>query len=747
MITFIRATPYRIVLQVISFLAAYLFAFNVSRAQLTPEIQEICEIQHSSGWVRFNGRAPVDAKTLFVDHKQKFGLGRLDSMHLVSSKTDTYGYTHHRFKQYHDGIRVEGAMFIVHERNGRAIKANGKIASNMHMQTKPHIAKQSALMKAVESVPSKQYAWEDKEFEQFTKEIAKDPSATNFPKVDLIITRRFDSLEVATNNLVLAYRVTVPTLDQPGGYAVYVGARDGNIIRRVPLARGCTAAQANTIYNGEKTINTVWNGSAWTLKDDCQTTTIETMAYNTQTTQDDVTHTSTDWTSNSALTPYTQAHWCAMKAYEYFDVQGLSDYSEYDSRMLTVVGGTEGVHWWGAINKRYIQITNTTGVFSTDWPSTLDVIGHEWAHAVTEMAIGMESGSYPVGEFGAVYESFGYIFGEAVEWFAKETTIPTELIGGQETFYEQYQKKLCERGVAYLDTYCDDNWEATDEFHARAGVQNNWFCLLVYGGEGHNDHCCDDRDYNVDDIGLEKAAKITFRNLTTYITEASNYVDARLGSIEAAEDEYGQGNEYNQVIEAWNAVGVYDNEVGWDFRLCGVFTVDREIKAMNNIVAGDLCTTIEPSEISVGADVEFKAGNKVRLTQGFVANSGCYFRASIVGDFCTELFNKQLGYSADTRSNNTTLTRADVALMPTMLITPNPIDGEAIVHYTLERQSIVNLSIIDLNGVVVLKNPSINHSSKGKYTQLIDTQGLNQGVYFCLLESNGVTISMKLIIQ
>jgi len=70
----------------------------------------------------------------------------------------------------------------------------------------------------------------------------------------------------------------------------------------------------------------------------------------------------------------------------------------------------------------------------------------------------------------------------------------------------------------------------------------------------------------VDSIGIEKAARITYRTLSVYLTENSQYADARMASIQAATDLFGHcSNEMIQTVNAWYAVGigmaVADNDV------------------------------------------------------------------------------------------------------------------------------------------------------------------------------------------
>lgn len=58
-------------------------------------------------------------------------------------------------------------------------------------------------------------------------------------------------------------------------------------------------------------------------------------------------------------------------------------------------------------------------------------------------------------------------------------------------------------------------------------------------------------------IGIEKAAKITYRTLTVYLDETSDYNDARTWSLQSAADLYGIcSNEWLMTNNAWAEVGL-----------------------------------------------------------------------------------------------------------------------------------------------------------------------------------------------
>ena len=108
------------------------------------------------------------------------------------------------------------------------------------------------------------------------------------------------------------------------------------------------------------------------------------------------------------------------------------------------------------------------------------------------------------------------------------------------------------------DTYLGTNWATgpgdNGGVHTNSGVQNFWYYLLCQGGSGTNDN---GNAYTVSGIGVSSAEKIVYRSLTTYLTPTSQYADARVGAIQAAQDLFGAcAPEVIAVTNAWYAVGV-----------------------------------------------------------------------------------------------------------------------------------------------------------------------------------------------
>lgn len=695
----------------ILFFTIGLFAPPALIAQLASSVGEICHIVHPSGWVRFKEEINVSTDRVFGQYSQLFGLGNGGEMRIVKATHDKLGYIHTRYQQYHDEVIIQGAVFIIHEKSGRAVKANGRLVRDFERSSRPNLSKQQALERAMQSIDGGQFAWQNANAEGFMQEVLGDSSASHFPDPTLMFTRRDDDQDVVAENLVLAYYVHITTVQPSASYDVYIDAIDGSLVKKIRNTTGCFDAQANTLYNGEQTIHVATLGSDYVLEDDCQGTLIHTRSIegllSSNPTQHNVTHGDLDWTDGANLDPYTQTHWAGMMTYAYF--KGAFNYSGYDdagATMLHLVGGDDATNWYSQYE--CVQITNPTDLteYFTNWPNSLDIIGHEWAHALTVSASGLMTSS----EQGALYESFGDILGSMVECYGEGLYDPNnqypceDFIIGEEALTALYQRDMINpHAHSQPDTYYGRYWADATGNHSRGGVQNRWFTLLALGSDGQkiNNHWCSPYTYNVAKIGKEKAALVAFRNLVDYIIPSSNYVDAMLGSLEAANDLFNSQhlteNDVQQIAEAWKAVGVYPNKVGYDYKRCMTYTsqsTETRLEAINTIRAGMVCGIESANVLEAGTDLVYVAGNQVHLVNEFHAKSGSSFHAYIA-DPCATFFPKSVGNltNRDGRKNskNEGLPPLSAMADPTILVVPNPLSLYGEVRFAVTEMARLNI--------------------------------------------------------
>ncbi len=702
-------------------------------AQMKQDIQKFARIDSPRGWITFNDSTTLRGSTIFETHSEEFGLGPSDEMRLIRSSRDRTGIVHYRYQQYHDGLAIDGAVFIIHENNGRASTANGRIVSDLHINTTPHLNMEDALDKALRSVPADRYAWEDMGMEQRIKELRKDEHATYYPNPTLVLAMRDPLNDVHGKNLVLAYRVEVMCADPLQGYSVYIDAIDGKLLNKQSLFAGCTNATAVTMYNGVQTIVTdSVAATEFQLRDSCRGGGIVTLKYISPSTTD-VLNSTTTWPAADSM--YTQAHWAAMMTYDYFyNEHGRNSYDDSGGVMEQIVGfgtASQFVDWRVTLAQ--------PSAFSPNWQNSLDIIGHEWTHALVAATAHLGGADYSESKY--LNESFADVFGSMVECYAESkfdsTKVCDDFLIGEDvdpTMSSLFNRNMCQpEAQGGSGTYGGTNWTGSPgpDTYPRSGVQNKWFCLLANGGADTNTHPCRPYEFNVEGIGRAKAARIAYQNLTNYLTPTATYGDARRGSIAAAlADSTLDSSDVAQVIEAWNAVGVYDDH---SLLVCGTFdslSTPDVFQALYELRADTLCKNPDSTVVRNGGHVEFVAGNVIRIGSRFRARRGSYFRAYI--EEPCEGWNVA---KANTVGDHRDVTTRPVVNPPELRAIPNPFDQQVELRFTLYNPSMVAIELYNTYGMLVRTVLESDYHNRGTYSTALTKQALASGAYLCVLRT------------
>ena len=192
----------------------------------------------------------------------------------------------------------------------------------------------------------------------------------------------------------------------------------------------------------------------------------------------------------------------------------------------------------------------------------LDVAGHEMTHGVTSHTAGL----LYLGESGGLNEANSDIFGTMVEFSAANPKDPGDYYIGENIVKPTYGAPSLRRmDQPSSDGGSYDCWTygmGTDDVHYTSGVGNHFFYLLsegtgprTIGGLPHNGIACDGSSFS--GIGRDTAVRIWYRSLTSYLTSASGYIEARDATIQAARDLYpSTPATCDAVVRAWDAVGV-----------------------------------------------------------------------------------------------------------------------------------------------------------------------------------------------
>lgn len=504
-------------------------------------------------YIRFKTGFEKDLDSFFPWFKKVFSIDNAVKFNFIRSERDDLGHVHYRYSQSYNGVKIEHSTWILHTKNGMVYSANGMIHKNLEGNT-GGISENEALNKAKDYVGADLYKWELPEEEAHVKWETNDPNATYYPEGELVyVTSDYSYTEKSYR---LAYKFNIYAQAPLFRGDIYVDAATGEIIYENEMVHHANeTGTASTVYSGNQSIVADSFGGGYRLRETTRGNGVNTYDMNEGTSYGasvDFTDIDNFWDNvNANLDEYaTDAHWGAEMTYDYFFLQhgrnsidgngfALNSYVHYDNNYANAF-------WDGQ------RMTYGDGDGAWNPLTALDIAGHEITHGLTTFTADLVYQA----ESGALNESFSDIFGTCVENYARPANW-NWLVG--EDIGSALRSMSNPNAYGDPDTYFGNNWASltggdNGGVHTNSGVQNFWFYLLTQGGTGTNDNS---DAYSVNGQGFTKASSIAFRNLTVYLTDNSDYADARFYSIQSAVDLYGACSpEVEATTDAWYAVGV-----------------------------------------------------------------------------------------------------------------------------------------------------------------------------------------------
>lgn len=491
----------------------------------------------------------TDSKNLL---RTVLNMSENDDYKTIRSERDQIGFTHERFQQHYKGIKVEYGVYITHAKNGTIVSLSGEYKVIKDVNITPSISVEDAIKNAVAFVGAKKYMWET--------------DNSYYPKGELVIVKNdYDKHPKENHEMVLAYKLNIYATYPLSRAFIYVDAHTGKVVHRNDIIKHAVASGTlATRYSGSRNSNTDSYNGSYRLRDYSRGNGVETydmnMGINYNAAVDFVDNdnnwTAAEWNNAAKDNAAFDAQWGAQMTYDYFyqtynrnsfDNNGaaIKSYVHFD---LVEYGypNNDNAFWDGQ------RMTYGDGT-SLDPLTTLDIAAHEIGHAVCTYTANLTY-SY---ESGALNEAYSDIWAASVEYFAapeKSTWILGEDLGT--TVRSLENPNVANQPDTYQGTYWATGSADNGGVHTNSGVLNHWFYILSVGKSGTNDN---NDSYNVTGIGIDKAAAISYRTESQYLTSSSNYADCRTKSIQAAEDLYGAGSdEVIQTTNAFYAIGVGD---------------------------------------------------------------------------------------------------------------------------------------------------------------------------------------------
>ena len=518
------------------------------------------------------------------------GKAGLDSRHGFSigkQHPGTTGTTISRVDHTFKGVRVfQSESVVVSGPHGNLISESASDRRNGlakgDLDVTPRISGKDAIAKVLKSVSPKGKPIDPPFAELIVYPVISEQriaSAVNKAEDKLNAT----DIEQVVTGYKLAYLVTTRMIDgnTPQYHNTIVSAVDGSVLEQWNMVQ-TVIGTGNSQYNGTVPISTTQTATGFSMIDGTRGTggTFGAMA---------ITNANHGTTAGAVYTNSTNT-WGDGKQY----IAGGST--------VNANGQTAAVNaLWGLMNT-YDMLKNTLGWQSLDGHNTatyiaahvntaydnayysdtckcmyigdgssfnslgsIDVIGHEMSHGVTAATSNL---TYR-GESGGLNESSSDIGGEMVEAYARNGGTGAVIPAGNDWVMG---KEISKTGtpLRYLykpsrDGASPDAWSkriGSLDVHYSSGPNNRMFYFLSQGSSSVSTS-----DYysgyltqaprNMTGIGNDKAYRIWFKAATTKFTSSTNYADARLKMIAAAQELYGVGSvEAKAVQRAYAAINV-----------------------------------------------------------------------------------------------------------------------------------------------------------------------------------------------
>jgi len=469
-----------------------------------------------------------------------------DELRLEKSEKDQLNFLHDKYQQYYKKVKVEGAVYSAHSRNNVVESYSGEFKGIRNFDVTPSISAVQGLQNAINHVGAKLYAWD--------KSVRDGYPDYKYPTGELVIIGGAADDNI---DLTLAWKYDIFAADPLYRAEVFIDARTGEYVKENQLLHDInTTSTGVTLFNGTQSFTSDYTGTSYRLRQTVSGGGVQTYTLKNGTTYllaADITSSSANsWSDATAV----QAHWGAEQTWAFY-------FNKFNRNSFNNTGGVikSYVHYsnnyvnafWDGSRMTYGDGDLTQGYRPL---VSLDICGHEITHGVTTYSANLTYSN----ESGALNESFSDIFGECIENYAKGSndwmmSCDIGVNGVCGAFRNMANPNQYSDPDTYKGTFWLTGTSDNGGVHTNSGVQNKWFYILTTGESGTNDL---GYNYSVAGIGIDKAAKIAYRNLTVYLTASSNYAAARAGAIQAATDLYGVGTpEVTATTEAWNAVGVY----------------------------------------------------------------------------------------------------------------------------------------------------------------------------------------------
>ncbi|MGW6474223.1 M4 family metallopeptidase [Streptomyces nigra] len=472
---------------------------------------------------------------------QRIGLGGKEKLLVKDVVKDADGTTHTRYERTYAGLPVLGGDLVVHDKSGRTTVTRASKATLALNTLSPKITKSAAAGTAL--------------------------AASKKTKVKGAETERAPRLVVwaGAGKPVLAWETVVEGVQKDGTPSELQVVTDAATGKQLLAAEKVHTGSGKGQFVGDVEIGTTQSGSTYQLVDpDRANQKTYDLNQGTSGTGTLFTDDNDVWGNgqpSDRQTAGVDVAYGAAATWDYFK----DSYGRNGIRNDGVAAYSRAHYGNNYVNAFWQDscfcMTYGDGSGNTHPLTALDVAAHEMSHGVTAATAGLVYS----GESGGLNEATSDIFAAAVEFHEDLPADPGDYFVGEKIDINGDGTPLRYMDKPSKDGASKDNWSSTlggIDVHYSSGPANHFFYLL---SEGSGPKTVNGVDYDsptydgqpVTGIGIENAAAIWYRALTTYMTSTTNYAGARTATLSAAADLFGAYSPtYLAVADAWAGINV-----------------------------------------------------------------------------------------------------------------------------------------------------------------------------------------------
>jgi len=584
----------------------------------------------------FEPQSALNAEDFVNTYFDELGLEKPEDLTSPRKFVSKNGWVRNRFKQKYRGLEVLGSSIVLHEKNGSIEKMTGNIFPDIALNINP-----SQSTSAIEHELIN-YIWQNSP--ESTSELIAIKEDFQIESMELkVMDRMYPSF---SGYYKLVYEViarrNIPKYDR---ISYFLDANTGELLSQ--MSHVCSISvegEANTKYYGtQKIITDSIAPNKFVLFDETR----DIVTLNAKESRrfdindyDDFEDEDNYWdNANEDMDEIAgDLHYCSAAYHDYmnetFGWKGVDGLGAETSQLIGIAHINDQFYlnaFWDGVATHY-----GNGLCVDYGPlTTLDVVGHEYAHGFTQFS----SGLIYRNESGALNEATSDIFGKALE-HAYDPDNFNWLIGDRFTSGEgeAFRNMSNPNDKDHPQYYKGENWSSFGAVHTNSGVYNFWYYLLVEGGTGVNEG---GYFYNVPSIGWEDATDIVFGAQVGYFEPSTGYQDAFNYTLSYVTDAFGANSEqYAAVEEAWRAVGVSPSESGP--AVGGAVQVDGTATTICTDECIDITLDLvnlgsEPIETGTRIDLRYLLDNDITTEEILILDQNLN-----VGDTLVFTFERQL---------------------------------------------------------------------------------------------------------